>query len=365
MTDKFHKQLQYLDVSECSEITEQSKFYAGEKLMGNLKVADSPQEAQSQTKPVTKEVICNPDRGIIKTKRATTTSSFGLGASTTTSSHSKYLVQDSEFFEEHSEDDLRERGFPHAAFPADHNNRLRIIRIREALRRNGDFMRTLQRMGLQQFRQVFGRELQDAENNAAPLPNPMQMQNVVRFRRRNLLNLEIGGVMNVMFPNPNDGPHPHQHLRPPRVGIPQAEVEANIRQENELRELEERERQEAIQVIFEEDDGGPAAAGGGGDMGPGRLPEIHLAEIFRLGLRLDDVEYWLRNRLIFEREENGHPNIDPPMLRQLRADVLLAGMNLVEDEANAAIGGEDEDLDLEAIRRVVMNAFGDDLPFEG
>lgn len=353
MTDKFHKQLQFLDVSECTEITEQSKFYAGEKLMGNLKVAESPQDAQSQTKPVTKEVISNPDRGIIKTKRATTTSTFGLGASTTTSSHSKYLVQDSEFFEEHSEDDLRERGFPHAAFPADHNNRLRIVRIREALRRNGDFMRTLQRMGLHQFRQVFGRELQDAEV-AAP------ERNVVRFRRRNLLNLEIGGVMNVMFQHDVHAPHV------PRVGIPQAEVEANIRRENALRELnEERERHEGIQVIFEEDDGGPAAAAGGGDMGPGRLPEIHLAEIFRLGLRLDDVEYWLRNRLLFEREENGHPQIDPPMLRQLRADVLLAGMNLVEEEANAAIGGEDEDLDLEAIRRVVMNAFGDDLPFEG
>lgn len=344
VTDKFHKQLLSLDVSECTEITEQSKFYAGEKLIGKLSVADTSQDGTQPMKPAAKEVVSNPNRRIIRTKKSAGTSSFGTINTTLTS---KFQNPDMEFFEEHSDDEIRERGFPHPAFPADHNNRLRIVRIREALRRNEDFMRNLQRMGLQQFRRLYGRDNQEIEPEGA-LPE----RNFVRFRRgRRIIGAHVAAQVRAAYAE--------VELPPPAV----AEILINEAEENAAADEaavdpnQDDDDQEV--VIIEDDDGGPVA----GEVGPDRLPENHLAEIFRLGLRLEDVEYWLRNRGLFERDDNANPNLD---LRHIRADVLFAGMNL-EDEAplGGIVAGDDEDIDLEAIRRVVMNAFGDDLPFEG
>ncbi|ODM96890.1 hypothetical protein Ocin01_09788 [Orchesella cincta] len=350
ITDKFCRQLDLLDVSNCSEITEQSKFYAGEKISGKLVVAES-QEGQPTGKQITKPVeLTESDRAIVKTKR----SSMPLA----TNAYSKFLKPDVDFFEEHTDEEARDRGvgmFLAAPFP-DNGNRQRIIRIREALRRNAEFMRTLQRLGIVQFRRLYRRELQEGFFRGRLLEG-----NLERLRRRELAirHLEFEDVDEMLHQE-----FPFNGQEVPGVGVANVDIDVVVvedEEEPEQHQVEQQQQQIQQQqpgaMNLDEDDGGPQ----GDEALPNRLPDFHIAEIFRLGLRLDDVEYWLRNRNLFERDEQGNNNANPGGARGW--DIGL-NLNLAEEEANGGAAanpiGEDEDIDLAAIRRAVMHAFGDE-----
>ncbi|CAL8137121.1 unnamed protein product [Orchesella dallaii] len=442
VTDKFCRQLELLDVSYCSEITEQSKFYAGEKMFGKLIVAEQPQEGQ--VKLIPKLPTVNPDRLVVKTKR----SSLPL----TTSTNSKFLNPDVDFFEEHNEEEGRDRGvgmFLAGPFPAE-GNRQRIVRIREALRRNAEFMRALQRLGITQFRRLYRRELQDGFFRGGRLLEG----NLQRLRRRELAirHLEIEGVdvdelfreelliggidadapgaeqngnVNIVVVEDDDDDdddededeaaleliQEQQHVQQHRQNILQhqqqilqehqqiqqqiqqqhQEIQQQIQQQQqqiqqqqqqlqleqqqiqqqqqqlqmEQQQLRQEQQQQQLQQpgamnLDDDDDGVPQGDG----VLPNRLPDFHIAEIFRLGLRLEDVEYWLRNRPLFERDEQGNnnANANPAIGRAAVWDLM------VEEEANGGaaaipvvdVDEEPEDIDLAAIRRAVMHAFGDE-----
>lgn len=291
--------------------------------MGDLKVAESPSDQPATTKSIVKIRDYKPDRKIVKLKKAPVTFAVHNGL------HARYLAADIEFFEDHSEVDVRERAFVHLNEP-DPNNRNRVGRIRDALRRNRDFMLNLQRMGIQQFRRLVGREFLEEENMLM-----FGYQNRARAYRRRLERERERDPQILQEGNNNgngDGPPP-------------AAIVA------------------ALELDMEED--GMRAArdheGFANVMGRERFAEIHLAEIFRLGLRVEDVEFWLQNRPMFEREE---------VLNQQQVDAAAPFQHLewLEDPRDRDEDEEDQDdNDIEVIRRLVINAFegNEDLPFEG
>lgn len=363
ITDKFCKQLDVLDVSECTEITEQSKFYAREKLVGKFIEAPqtgNPADAQ-QGNPVWfarrslrphGTAQFNSDRGIVKVKKT----SF----CTTASSSSKFNQPDTAFFfEEQTELELHDRAFQlhdrafHPPPLIAQIRRHRIGRIREALRMNGDFMRSLQRMGLQQFRRLFRRELQEGAHGRE---NPE-----VRVREHHVEPALFGVARNLILLDPR------RMVEPDFVGVDLMFERAELRNggegidegaggdNNHLPEAE------APLAVLEDDDGVAVPADDG--HGLNRLPENHIGEMLRLGLRVEDIEFWLRNRPLFEQGENG--NLDARLLREIQEhDANL--IQVVEfPGAGAFLDDDDDDFELEDIRQAVMNAIEDDHPIEG
>lgn len=337
LTDRFCKQLNVLDLTECKELTEQSKFYAKEKLTGKLKVSESETAAamdqSAQPKPSGKNsrTFSNPERLIVATKAKSSTSTASGGST------SKFLTEDLEFFEE-ADDGLRERiaagdFFIHHPIHAERRNRFRILRIREALRRNAEFMQHLQRIGAQQFRRLWRPEFQDGQ--------PHQNEEHIEVEDDEDDNEdEVIAFGNGMVVAGNND----------RVAV----------------------RQPDPDIIIEEDDGGPAPApGAAADGGPNRLPEIHMAEIYRLGLRPEDVDFWLQNRALFQRGDE-RDILEARDIAELRArperevygHIMFRRMEL--EAVNPIQPGDDEEfLDMEvAIRRVVMNAFDGDEELE-